>query len=124
LGSGAGSTGKSGSGGSRASLHAKVVVVDDRLLVVGSMNLDLRSKLQNSEVAVVVRNRALSAEAKRLIEPTLASGAYRIELVDGKLHWRAPAGSALKDSSTEPDAGLGLKLLLKLIGPLAPEEML
>lgn len=120
---GGGSTGGS-TGGSRASLHSKVVVMDDRLLVVGSMNLDLRSQLQNSEVAIIIRNRAISAEATRLIEPTLAGGAYRVELDEGQLVWRAPQSSQLKDSRVEPDASLGLKLMLKLIGPFAPEEML
>ncbi len=114
----------SATGGSRASLHAKVVVIDDRLLVVGSMNLDLRSQLQNSEVAIVVRNRAISLEATRLIEPAMANGAYRVELESGRLVWRAPRNSGLKDTPVEPDASTGLKLLLKLIGPLAPDEML
>ena len=123
FGLGIGSTGGSKSG-SRASLHAKVVVVDGRLLVVGSMNLDLRSKLQNSEVAIVIRNAKLSQETTRMIEPALAGGAYRVELADGQLMWRAPQGSGLKDSTTEPDASLTLKLLLKLFGPLAPDEML
>ena len=118
-----GSTGGS-TGSSRASLHAKVVVMDDSLLVVGSMNLDMRSKLQNSEVAIVVRNRTLAAQATLLIEPTLATGAYSVELVDGNLLWRAPEGSQLKDSRTEPDAGFGLKLLTNLIAPFAPDEML
>jgi phosphatidylserine/phosphatidylglycerophosphate/cardiolipin synthase-like enzyme len=119
-----GSTGGS-TMGSRASLHSKVVVMDDRLLVVGSMNLDLRSQLQNSEVAIVIRNRAISAEATRLIEPTLAAGAYHVELDEqGQMVWRAPQGSQLKDSRVEPDASLGLKLMLKLIGPFAPDEML
>lgn len=120
---GFGSTG-SATGGSRASLHAKTVVMDGRLLVVGSMNLDLRSKLQNSEVALVIRSRALSLEAARMIEPALASGAYHVELVDGQLIWRAPQGSGLKDSTVEPDASVGLKLVLKLLGPFAPDEML
>lgn len=120
---GAGSTGGSTSG-SRASLHAKVVVMDSRLLVVGSMNLDLRSKLQNSEVAIIIRNRTLSQEATRMIEPALTSGAYRVERVNGQLVWRAPQGSGLKDSTSEPDASLTLRLLLKLIGPFAPDEML
>jgi phosphatidylserine/phosphatidylglycerophosphate/cardiolipin synthase-like enzyme len=118
-----GSTGGS-TGGSHASLHAKVVVIDSRLLVVGSMNLDLRSQLQNSEVAIVIRNRALSAEATGMIEPALANGAYRVELVNGALVWRAPKGSGLPDTTTEPDASVGLRLMLKLIGPFAPDEML
>jgi putative cardiolipin synthase len=105
-------------------LHSKVVVIDDRLLVVGSMNLDLRSQLQNSEIAIIIRNRAISAEATRLIEPTLSTGAYHVELDNGQMVWRAPQGSQLKDSMVEPDASWGLKLMLKVIGPFAPEEML
>ena len=123
FGSGADFTGGS-KGGSRASLHAKVVVVDGRLLVVGSMNLDLRSKLQNSEVAIAIRNRPLSQEAVRMIEPAMANGAYRVELLDGQLMWRAPQGSGLEDSTVEPDASMALRLLLRLFGPLAPDEML
>ena len=122
-GLGAGSGGGS-SGASRASLHAKAVVVDNRLLVVGSMNLDLRSKLQNSEVAIAIRNRKLASEATALIEPGLTTGAYRVELVNGQLIWRAPAGSGLPDATSEPDASLGLKLLVKVISPFAPDEML
>ncbi|MFZ1605857.1 MAG: phospholipase D-like domain-containing protein, partial [Rhodoferax sp.] len=125
FGSAAISSGSVGGGGSsRASLHSKVVVVDDRLLVVGSMNLDLRSQLQNSEVAVAIRSRAISAEASRLIEPTMATGAYRVELENDHLVWRAPQGSNLKDSATEPDTSAMLRLAVKLLGPFAPDEML
>ena len=123
FGTGSGSAGGS-MGESRASLHAKAVVVDNRLLVVGSMNLDLRSKLQNSEVAIAIRNRKLSSEATALIEPALKNGAYRVELTDGQLVWRAPQGSGLPDATSEPDASAGLKLLVKMISPFAPDEML
>ena len=123
FGSAAGSSGSS-SGASQTSLHAKVVVMDGRLLVVGSMNLDLRSKLQNSEVAIVIRNRNLALEASRMIEPGLVSGAYRVTLVDGQLVWHAPLGSGVQDSITEPDASMGLRLMVNLIGPFAPDEIL
>jgi cardiolipin synthase C len=123
FGSGTGSAGRSG-GESRASLHAKAVVIDNQLLVVGSMNLDLRSKLQNSEVAVVLRSRKLAKEATALIEPSLINGAYRVENQSGGLIWRAPKGSGLQDTTSEPDASLGLKILVRMIGPFAPDEML
>jgi putative cardiolipin synthase len=128
-GSGMGSSlslGSSGGGGasSKASLHSKVVVIDSRLLVVGSMNLDLRSQIQNSEVALVIRSRSMSAEAIRQIQATFSEGAYRVELNDGQLFWRAPPGAAFKDAASEPDAGLKLRLLVNVIGPFAPDEML
>ncbi|MCX7276701.1 MAG: phosphatidylserine/phosphatidylglycerophosphate/cardiolipin synthase family protein [Burkholderiales bacterium] len=114
----------SGMGGSRASLHSKMVVVDGHWLVVGSMNLDLRSQLQNSEVAIVVRNGAIATEATRLVEPTLAHGAYRVELQDQRLLWHAPPGAAFSDATSEPDASLGLQFFTTLIAPFAPDEML
>ncbi len=39
---------------SGVSLHAKAIVVDRRYVFVGSMNMDLRSKLLNTEMGVIV----------------------------------------------------------------------
>lgn len=123
---GTGSSGAGATGASRAMLHSKVLVLDGRLLVVGSMNLDLRSQEQNTEVALLIRSTALSAEASRLIETSLREGAWHVEKdPDGAgLVWRAPPGSGLPDARTEPDASPGLRLLLKVLGPLAPDALL
>jgi Phosphatidylserine/phosphatidylglycerophosphate/cardiolipin synthases and related enzymes len=116
--------GGSKGGTSRASLHSKAVIIDGRLAVIGSMNLDLRSQLKNSEVALVIRSTALSRQAIRHVEQTFATGAYRVELRGGALHWRAPPGASFSDADNEPDASLKLRLLVRLLGPLAPDEML
>ena len=115
----------SSGGGSKASLHAKLVVIDGRLISIGSMNLDLRSKLQNSEVALLIRSRALSQQAIELVQKTLDEGAWRLNLdEEGNLNWNAPPGADFEDALTEPDASLVLRLILQLLGPLAPDEML
>lgn len=120
-----GSTGVSGlSGESRAMLHSKVLVMDGRLLVVGSMNLDLRSQLQNTEIALLIRSNELSRAASEQIERGMRERSWHVELVDGSLLWRAPEGSGLKDATTEPDAGAILRLMLRLFGPLAPDQLL
>ncbi|SEF33216.1 phospholipase D family protein [Variovorax sp. NFACC27] len=125
FGSSGGSSGSSGvSGESRAMLHSKVLVMDGRLLVVGSMNLDLRSQLQNTEIALLIRSNELSRAASEQIERGMRERSWHVELVDGSLLWRAPEGSGLKDSTTEPDASATLRLLLKLFGPLAPDQLL
>ncbi|MGE4242300.1 phospholipase D-like domain-containing protein [Ramlibacter sp.] len=116
----AGSSGK----GSRASLHTKAVVVDGSLAIVGSMNLDLRSQIQNSEVALVIRSAPFAAQVLKQVDDTVASNAYRLDLGSGKLVWRAPPGAPFKDSTGEPDAPLKMRALVTLIGPFAPEEML
>lgn len=124
VGSALGASGASATGESRSMLHSKVLVMDGRLLVVGSMNLDLRSQLQNTELALLIRSAELSRAAIAQIDEVMQSGAWHVEQVDGSLVWRAPPGSGLSDTRTEPDASLGLRLMLKLFGPLAPDELL
>ena len=123
-GFGSGRAGGSNNSASRASLHSKAVFIDQRLAVIGSMNLDLRSQRQNSEVALLIRSTAVAREAARQVEATLAQGAYRLELDNGRLVWRAPPGAAFNDARSEPEASAKLKLLLRLIAPFAPDEML
>ena len=123
-GFGSGQAGGSKSGASRASLHSKAVVIDQRLAVIGSMNLDLRSQRQNSEVALLIRSQAVSRQAASQVEATIAQGAYRLELDAGQLVWRAPAGASFRDARSEPEASTKLKLLVRLIAPFAPDEML
>jgi cardiolipin synthase C len=110
---------------SRASLHSKAVVIDGRLAIVGSMNLDLRSQIQNSEGALVIRSSTLSEQVARQVDRTLASAAYRLELEPGgQLAWRAPPGASFGDGRNEPGADARTRLMVGLLGPFAPDEML
>ncbi|MGF6349474.1 phospholipase D family protein [Variovorax sp. W2I14] len=118
------SGGSSPPGESRAMLHSKVLVMDGRLLVVGSMNLDLRSQLQNTEIALLIRSDELSRVAGEQIERGMRERSWHVELVNGALVWHAPEGSGLADTTTEPDASATLRLMLKLFGPLAPDQLL
>ena len=126
---GSGSTGggsPSGStGASRAMLHSKLLVVDGHLVAVGSMNLDLRSQLQNTEIALLIASREFGRLATQSIDEGLQDGSWRVELdKDGELVWRASEDSERGDEHSEPDASWGLRLMLKLIGPLAPDHLL
>lgn len=124
LGLGSGPGGSKSGTTSRASLHSKAVIIDGRLAVIGSMNLDLRSQIQNSEVALVLRSTTLAQQATRQVENTFANGAYRLEQRDGKLYWRAPPNAPFPDATSEPGASTRLKLTVMILGPLAPDEML
>ena len=121
---GLGSTGNSFRDGKRVMLHSKVLVLDGQLFVVGSMNLDQRSKLQNTEIAVLVRSRKLAGEATEMIEKGLHMGAWHVQLQGGELVWKAPYGSTLSDDTTEPDTSLPLRLMLKIIAPITPDSLL
>ena len=117
--------GSGASGSSRAMLHTKLMVIDGQLLAVGSMNLDMRSQRQNTEIALLIRSTALSIQVTESIEQALSAQAWQVTLTpEQRLLWRAPQGSGLEDSSTEPDASLPLRLILMLLGPLAPDHLL
>lgn len=120
-----GSQGAAGAGGSsRAMLHSKLMIVDGRLLVIGSMNLDMRSQRQNTEVALLIRSGELSRRATAQIDAALQDAAWQVQQTDQGLVWRAPKDSGLADATTEPDASLPLRLMLQLLGPLAPDHLL
>jgi len=115
----------SGAGASRAMLHSKLLVIDGGLVAVGSMNLDMRSQLHNTEIALLIASQALGRQATENIEAGLAESAWNVVLTeDQQLLWRAPQGSGLEDAHTEPDASLPLRWMLKLLGPLAPDHLL
>lgn len=122
MGGSAGAVGSQGS--SRAMLHSKLLIVDGRLLAVGSMNLDMRSQRQNTEVALLIRSSELSRRATAQIDTALKESAWQVQATDQGLRWRAPQGSGLPDATTEPDASAPLRLMLQLLGPLAPDHLL
>ena len=72
----------------------------------------------------MLRNAKLAKEAVAMIEPGLTKGTYKVETEGNALIWRAPQDSGLPDATSEPDTSLGLKLMVRIIGPFAPDEML
>jgi cardiolipin synthase len=53
-------------------LHAKVIVVDERLAVVGSMNMDVRSFFLNYEVALFMYSRDIAGQLTAWVEDLMA----------------------------------------------------
>ena len=129
-GSGGGSAGLGSAGGgsksgtARASLHSKAVVIDGRLTVIGSMNLDLRSKTKNSEVALLIRSAAFSKACTGRIEDMIAHGSYRLARQGSGFLWQAPEGADFKNATSEPEASVQQKFMAGAIAPFAPDEML
>ena len=110
---------------SRASLHSKLVIVDGRILSIGSMNLDLRSKLQNTEVALIIRSRALSREITERMQPLLDNGTWKVlQQPDGSLLWQLQPPGSGPDQLKDPDSSALLRSILWIISPLAPDELL
>jgi putative cardiolipin synthase len=113
---------------SGASLHAKAVVVDREHALVGSMNLDPRSRLHNTEVAVLVDSselaRSIGAFFDEAIQPARA---FQLVLsADDPAHivWITEDGGAGVRHEREPLAGWWRRFLTNVLAVLIPEQLL
>ena len=97
------------------SLHAKSLVVDRRLVFIGSMNMDHRSKLLNTEMGFIVDSPKLaSAVADFFRTVTLPANAYALALADrdeqgqpsGEILWRTELDGKPVVLDSEPEVGL------------------
>jgi putative cardiolipin synthase len=104
-------------GSSGASLHTKAMVIDQRWVFVGSMNLDPRSATLNTEMGVLVDSpelaRQLRAQWDLITSPELS---YRVVLEpDGELVWYDRAGGKERRSQHEPDASAMRRVSVTLL---------
>jgi cardiolipin synthase C len=112
-------------GGTVLRLHAKAALIDRQVVYLGSMNFDRRSRDLNTEFALLIRSPDLAEELQALLQRLMREGAYRLHLdADGHtLHWSS-GDSNLHAEEFEPDTDFGSRLLLDLLEPLVPEELL
>ena len=72
---------KKGEGGSsKASLHAKSFVFDRKQVFIGSLNLDPRALLHNTEIGVVIKVPEIAEEMSKWFEENIEQLAFRLEL--------------------------------------------
>lgn len=115
---------------SGVSLHAKAVIVDRKSIIIGSMNLDPRSRLSNTEVAVLIDSATLghdlgkwfdeAASLDRSYRPSLGIAGNR----NAPLVWTVREGNQLQRYAHEPRASWWLRFVSRLLGALVPEELL
>ena len=66
-----------------AGLHTKAMVIDDRVAVIGSYNMDPRSRVWNSEIALIVRDPDFARQILQEMERDFATEAsWRLSLDD------------------------------------------
>jgi len=118
-------------GSSSASLHTKAGVFDRRAVFIGSMNLDPRSQLWNTEVGVYVESPELADQLWDLAEVGLQpEHSYRVELTGqaadgsgGRLVWVTKEGGETRTYTSEP-AGFWRRFSAWFSGLFVPEELL
>jgi putative cardiolipin synthase len=113
------------SGSSNASLHAKALVIDQRLVFIGSMNMDGRSKKFNSEMGLVLRSSDFAKQVTNILDELDADESYKLSLDrHGHIEWTTGEGAEQKVWHKDPETTRLQRFLLELLSPVAPEEFL
>jgi putative cardiolipin synthase len=111
--------------GSNASLHAKALVIDQKTVFIGSMNMDARSAHTNSELGLVIRSAEIARQVTSLLDDISADGSYKLQLVDhDKLEWTSGESGSERTWYTDPETTRLQRFTLKVLAPFAPEELL
>jgi len=109
-----------------ASLHAKAIVIDEKTVFIGSMNMDYRSARTNSELGIVLRSADIAHQVISLLDDISADGSYRLELEDhtNRIEWLSGSGPDLRIWHRDPEATRLQRLTVDLLAPFAPDEVL
>jgi phosphatidylserine/phosphatidylglycerophosphate/cardiolipin synthase-like enzyme len=112
--------------GSNASLHAKALVIDQKTVFIGSMNMDARSARFNSELGLVMRSADIARQVTNLLDDISADGSYRLRLVDhsDRIEWSSGEEGSQKTWFIDPETTRSQRFWLKVLAPFAPEELL
>lgn len=109
--------GSSGNANHR-SLHVKAAIIDHKTLIVGSMNLDQRSHLYNSEVAVFIDSATLANELTHTLEQLLSKDVWRVKRnPKGGIMWQSIDPQHQDRHKPEPNAKIPVQIMLKFIAP-------
>jgi putative cardiolipin synthase len=121
---------KKGAGGSsKASLHAKSFVYDRRQVFIGSMNLDPRAVIHNTEIGVVLTSPEIAQGMGEWFDGNVGKAAFRLELKreeDGSetLLWRGMVDGTPQTFDADPYTGFWKRLGIGLLGILPIESLL
>ena len=88
----------------RAGLHTKASVIDERIAVIGSYNMDPRSRVWNSEIALIVDDADFAAEVlEEMGRDFTPDAAWHLSLDDsGKLVWSGESNGEAVQLSKDP----------------------
>ena len=108
------------------SLHAKAIMVDERYLFVGSLNMDQRSKLLNTEMGVIIDCPELARAASRFFaSATSPEAAFAVQLdANHHLAWHAVNDGKPVVFSKEPGATVKRRVEVAAIKLLPIDGML
>ena len=115
-------------GRSKASLHAKSFVIDRRWVFIGSLNLDPRSVVENSEVGVVIDTPEIAESMAQWFDQDIQRVAFKVTLEgDGheeELRWSGYDGEVWQEFDVEPHSSFWQRSTVNLLRLLPVDSQL
>lgn len=110
---------------SNASLHAKALVIDQKIVFIGSLNMDERSAKINSELGLVISSAEIAREVTNLLDDISTDGSYKLQLdAHDRVEWVTGDAGTQKVWHTEPETSRIERIWLTILSPFAPDELL
>ena len=111
---------------SHAGLHTKAFVVDRRLSMIGSYNMDPRSRIWNSEIGLLINSEEFAEKVLEIMETDLEPvNSYRVTLDEkGKLQWTAEGPDGPQVWNKEPDTTAWKRFTLRFMSWIPMEKEL
>jgi len=102
---------------SNAGLHTKAFVIDGSISVIGSYNMDPRSRVWNSEISLVVHDETIGGQMREIMETAMRpENAYRVVLNEqGKVRWELNLPDGKQVFRKEPGSGWWIRTKANLI---------
>ena len=113
-----------------SALHAKTMIIDGKYFVIGSRNLDPRSRNLNTEMVATIQSVELSKHEKKVFDIlTEPEHAYELKLVcddndECEVRWHAVIEGKEVIFNSDGDAGFTDKMLVFFSRMLPVEELL
>ena len=116
-------------GSSKASLHAKAFVFDREKVFIGSLNLDPRALLHNTEIGVVFTSTEIANEMGVWFDQHIEQVAFRLELKKGdngteQIRWHGIVDGEQRVFNVDPYTGFWKRLGVDLMSILPIESQL
>jgi cardiolipin synthase C len=110
---------------SNASLHAKSLVIDQKIVFIGSLNMDERSARINSELGLVISSTEIARQVTNLLDDLSTDSSYKLQLgAHDRVEWVSGDGETQKIWHTDPETSRTERIWLKILSPFAPDELL
>jgi len=100
-------------------------VIDQKIVFVGSLNMDQRSARTNSELGLVISSAEIARQITSLLDDLSSDSSYKLQLdANNHVEWVSGEPGMQKIWHTDPETSRTERVWLKLLSPFAPDELL